>query len=154
MHWRGAISPETFQRAEPRHSTIQAASRTQDQTSACRSCGVFRVEGEIDGGAAIDATFGPGPPAVTVDDAPDDGQADAGARELGGGLEPLERAEQLVPVGRVKASPVVTHIAADGGIADGRGRELDGGVLAAGGELPGVVKQVLQPGPDQGAGRG
>jgi hypothetical protein len=91
---------------------------------------------------------------VAVDDPPDDGQADASARELGGGVEPLERGEQLVSVDRVKADPVVAHIAADGGIADGRGRELDGGVLAACGELPGIFKQVLQHGPDQGAVRG
>jgi hypothetical protein len=49
------------------------------------------VEGEVDGGAAVDDAVGPGPAAMAVDDAPDGGQADAGAGELGGVVEPLER---------------------------------------------------------------
>src|ERR1700689_5052385 len=90
--------------------------------------GALRVEGEVDGGAAVDGAFGPGLAAVAVDDAPDGGQACAGAGELVGVVQPLERLEQLVDVGRVEAGPVIAHVAADAGVADGCGRELDGGV--------------------------
>src|SRR5450755_2840468 len=114
----------------------------------------LRVEREVDGGAAVDGAFGPGPAAVALDDAPDAGQADAVARELVGVVEPLERLEQLADIGRVEAGPVIADVAADGGVADGCGRELDGGAVAAGGELPGVFEQVVQRGPDQGGVRG
>jgi hypothetical protein len=36
--------------------------------------GALGVEGDVDGGAAVDGAFGPGPAAVAVDDAPDGGQ--------------------------------------------------------------------------------
>src|SRR5450755_653524 len=111
----------------------------------------LRVEGEVDGGAAVDGPFGPGPAAVALDDAPDAGQADAGAGELAGAVQPLERLEQLADVGRVEAGPVIAHVTADGRVAGGCGPELDGGAVAAGGELPGVFEQVVQHGPDQGA---
>src|ERR1039457_3175252 len=114
----------------------------------------LRVKGEVDSCATIDGAFGPGPAAVAVDDAPDAGQADAGAGELVGVVEPLERLEQLADVGGGEGGPVVAHVAADGGVTDGCGRELYGGAIAAAGELPGVLEQVLQRGPDQGAIRG
>jgi hypothetical protein len=56
---------------------------------ACPLLGVVHIEGEVDGGAAADGAFGPGPAAVTVDDALDAGQADAGAGELAGVVQPL-----------------------------------------------------------------
>src|ERR1700678_1089994 len=99
--------------------------------------GALSADGEVDGGAAVDGAFGPGPAAVAVDDAPDGGEADPGAGEVLGGVEPLERLDQVADVGGVEAGPVVSYVAAEGGVGGGCGRELDGGALAAGGGLPG-----------------
>src|SRR6202050_2471023 len=89
---------------------------------------VFRAEGEVEGGAAVDGALGPGAPAVAFDDPLDADQAHAGAAagagEFAGGVESLERLEQLVYVGRIEASPVVAHIAADRGLISVGGGEL------------------------------
>src|ERR1700729_3283761 len=118
-----------------------------------------RAEGEVEGGAVADGTFGPDAAAVAFDDPLDAGQADAGAGELGDRVQPLERLEQLAREGGVEAGPVVADVVAGSGALDCGapgcgGAELDGGVLASGGELPGVLDQVLQHGADQGAVRG
>jgi hypothetical protein len=99
---------------------------------------LFRVQGEVEGSAAADGAFGPDSPAVAFDDPPDAGQADAGARELGNRMEPLERLEQLARKGRIEAGPVVAHIAADSGVLGGDGAELDGGAVALAGIFPSV----------------
>src|SRR5712691_11837948 len=103
---------------------------------------VLRVEGEVESGAVIDGAFGPGAPAVAFDDPLNAGQADAGAGELLGRMQPLERLEQVARIGGVEAGPVVAHVATDPGFFDSRGAELDGGVVAPGGEFPGVFDQV------------
>ena len=43
-------------------------------------------KGEVEGGAVVDGTLGPGAPAVALDDPLHAGQADAGAGELAGGV--------------------------------------------------------------------
>src|SRR5580693_10642828 len=59
-------------------------------------------------------------------------------------MQSLERLEQLPGVRGVEASAVVAHEkAAAGGPVWGH-PEFDCGVVASGGELPGVVQQVLQ----------
>ena len=78
----------------------------------------------------------------------------SGAGKLGGGMESLERLEQLIHISRIEAGPVVAHIAADRGLIVGDGGELDGGVVALGGELPGVLDQVLKYGADENTIRG
>jgi hypothetical protein len=71
-------------------------------------------------------------------------QAHAGARELGGCMQSLKGLEQLAGVGGVKASAVVAEVKAVAGGPPGCHPELDRGVVAPGGVLPGVVDQVLQ----------
>src|SRR6202167_6465528 len=59
-------------------------------------------------------------------------------------MHSLERLDQLPGVGGVEASAVVAHEKdAARGLVWGH-PELDGCVVAFGGELPGVVQQVLQ----------
>jgi len=91
---------------------------------------------------------------VAFDDPLDAGQADAGAGKIVGGVESLERLEQLAHKGGVEADPVVAHMAADRGLIVGGGGELDGGVVAPSGELPGVLDQVLKHGADENTVRG
>ena len=59
-------------------------------------------------------------------------------------MQSLERLEQFPGIGGVEASAVVAHVkAAARGPVWGH-PELDYRVVASGGELPGVVQQVLQ----------
>ena len=64
-------------------------------------------QGKIKGGAGIRNSFGPGAPAVPMDDAPDVGQANACAFEFRRAVEPLENPEEFARVLHVKADPVV-----------------------------------------------
>jgi hypothetical protein len=80
---------------------------------------------------------------VAFHDQPYDGQADAGAGELAGRVQPLERAEQLVGVGGIKTGAVIAHVAADGGICGRRRPELNERIVPAGRELPRVAQQVV-----------
>src|SRR5580700_10050179 len=97
---------------------------------------------------------------MALDDPPDADEAHAGAGagagdgKFAGGVESLERLEQLVYIGGIEADPVVAHVAADRGLFVGGGGELDGGVVALGGELPGVLYQVLEHGADESMIRG
>src|ERR1700678_1275333 len=59
-------------------------------------------------------------------------------------MQSLERLEQLPGVGDVDASAVVAHEEAGARGLVWRHPELDCRVVASGGELPGVVQQVLQ----------
>ena len=70
-------------------------------------------------------------------------------REFAGRVQSLERLEQLVYIGGIETRPVVAHIAADLGLLVVVAGELDGGAVAPGGELPGVLEQVLQHGADR-----
>jgi hypothetical protein len=53
------------------------------------------------------------------------GQADARAGELAGRVQPLEWLEQIARVKRVKASAVVAHVTANGGVSCRGCTELD-----------------------------
>ena len=64
---------------------------------------VLARQGEVEAGAAVDGGFGPDFTAVAVDDALDGGEADAGAWELGLGVEALKGAEELGGAARVEA---------------------------------------------------
>src|SRR2546430_12390378 len=97
-----------------------------------------RVGGEGGGGPSSPGAWGPAGSAVPFDDPLDASQAYAGAGEFASRVQPLERLEQLVRIGRLEAGPVVAHVAADPGFVSSRGGELDGGIVAPGGEFPGV----------------
>jgi circadian clock protein KaiC len=155
----------------------QVSVRSVAKGSAARR--VLRAEGEVEGGAAVDGALGPGAPAVAFDDPLDADQADAGAvagaeagataaaiagggagaggagaGKFAGAVEALEGLEQLVRVGGIEADPVVADTAADRGLILGGGGELDDGVVAPDGELPGVLDQVVENGADENTIRG
>src|ERR1700722_5396856 len=92
----------------------------------------FRVEGEVEGRALADRALGPHLTAMALHDLAEAGEADAGAGELAGRVQPLERGEQLVDEGRVKTGAVVAHVIAHGGVSGRHRRELNQRVLAAG----------------------
>jgi hypothetical protein len=58
-------------------------------------------------------------------------------------VQSLERAEQLVGIGRIEAGAVVAHVEYRFPVRLAA-PDFDGGGLAAAGELPGVVDQVLE----------
>ena len=64
---------------------------------------------EVERRAPIDRRFRPDPPAVTLNDALDDRQADAGALEILRAMQPLEHAEQLVGVAHVETGAIVAN---------------------------------------------
>src|SRR5713101_1822709 len=68
------------------------------------------LEREIERGAFAGPRVGPDPPAVTVDDTPDDGKAYTDSLVLFGTVEPLEHAEELVGVAHVETGAVVFHV--------------------------------------------
>jgi hypothetical protein len=86
---------------------------------------------------------------VAFHDLLDAGEADARARKLAGGVQPLERVEQLAPVLGVKADAVVAYVAAEGCFFGRCRAELDQRIVPMRGELPGVPHQVLQDRADQ-----
>src|SRR5580698_2104384 len=114
----------------------------------------FRAEGEVEGGTAVDGALCPGAAAVAFDDPLDADQAGACAGKFDGGVQSLEGLEQLVHIGRIEAYAVVAHITADRRLIVGGGGELDAGVVAPGGELPGILDQVLEQGADETTVRG
>ena len=54
-------------------------------------------------------TFGPDPPAMTMNDALHGHQANAGTRKLSSSMQALKSAEEFVGVGHVETGAVVTH---------------------------------------------
>src|SRR3984885_9458167 len=110
---------------------------------------LLSVQREVEGGAAADGAFGPGVPAVAFDDPLDADQADSCARKLGDRMKSLERLEQLVYKGGIETGSVITDIAADFRVLRRDAGELDGGLIALRGELPGVFDQVLHHGTDE-----
>src|SRR5439155_9775416 len=99
-------------------------------------------QGEVEGGPLSRRPFGPHPPAVAVEDPLHRRQADAVALELVGPVQPLERLEQLVGVGRVEPDPVVAHEVRDLPLVPD-GPERDAGARLFAGVLPDVAQQVL-----------
>jgi hypothetical protein len=69
--------------------------------------------------------------AVTFHDLPHAGQAGAGAGEVAGRMQPLERLKQLARIGRIEAGAVVAHVVAHGGVSTRRRPELDRRVVPA-----------------------
>jgi hypothetical protein len=88
---------------------------------------------------------------VPGDDALHDRQADAGALELAGAVQPLEHAEEPLGVLRVEADPGVPdgdHRLA-GAVRVRAALDLDPGRGAAGGELARIAQQVDEDLPEQ-----
>jgi len=79
---------------------------------------------------------------MAPDDALHRGQADAGAGEFFGGVQPFEGLEELAGMGHVKAGAVVSHVVCLPALIDGDA-EGDLCFCLFTGELPGVVQEVL-----------
>ena len=67
-------------------------------------------EGEVEGGTFVFFAFGPDTAAVFYDDAVYDGEAYAGAFEIGCFVEALEYAEQLVCIVHAETGTVVAYV--------------------------------------------
>src|SRR5581483_8104644 len=89
-----------------RRGTRRAGPPPFKADARCRSRSRAGGHGEIEDRALIDLRLGPDAPAVTRDDALDDGQAHAGAFELLIAVEPLKDPEQFVRVLHVEAGAV------------------------------------------------
>jgi len=79
-------------------------------------CWVGGGEGEGEGSAFAGRAGGPDLAAVAFHDLAHAREADAGAGELAGWVQPLERAEQLAGLGGVEAGAVVADVAAGAGV--------------------------------------
>src|SRR5690348_4788058 len=79
---------------------------------------------------------------MPVNDALDGGQADAGAREFAGGVQPLEYPKQFRRVGHVEAGSIVTNEKRR--VFPGLKTEFDSGIWLPGGKLPGVGQEVVE----------
>src|SRR3984893_598528 len=75
--------------------------------SARWSVMIWNSRREVECRALINRRFGPDSPAVAMDDALHDREADAGAFEILRAMQPLEHAEQLVGVSHIEASTIV-----------------------------------------------
>src|SRR5580658_7427204 len=100
------------------------------------------AQGKKEGGTAIELAFGPDLPAVPPDTPLDHGETDTGPREVGGRVQPLERAEELAHVSHVKPRSVVTNEKSPDPALRGE-TDLDTSLGALAGKLPGVAKKVL-----------
>src|SRR5437899_9609478 len=92
---------------------------------------------EIKGRAAVHHAFSPDPAAVAMDDASHIRQADAGALELAGRVQPLEHTEQFVGIAHVKPDAVVAD-KENRFIVGMHGPDLDLRFFARAGVLEGV----------------
>ena len=91
-----------------------------------------------------DLPFRPYPSTMPVEDALDDGQADAGALKVSSCMESLEGVEELVGVGHVKSSAVVPDVEGPLPAVGGRLTHFDPRMVCLGSELPCIAKEVLQ----------
>lgn len=80
---------------------------------------------------------------MPVDDALDDGEADAGAFEVTGRMEPLEGSEKLVSVSHVEACAVVTNEERSFSFGGNDLANLNPGMLCFGRVLPSIAQEVL-----------
>jgi len=87
--------------------------------------------------------FCPYPPAKTVNNALDRGEADTCARKFLGPVQSLERLEQLVSVGHIEADAIVPDKKGRFAVIIGRAELYPCRVLFPR-ELEGVAKQVLE----------
>src|SRR5262245_56745594 len=117
-------------------------------TLGCSGALFHRLECEVERRALVLSSLGPDAPPVSTDDPLDRRQTDAGALELLGRVQALERGEQLVRIAHVEPRAVVAH-EVRGLAVDDRPTELDARAVAVAGELPGVPEQVLQHRPQQ-----
>src|SRR5216117_2490007 len=103
---------------------------------------------EEEDGAPADLRFGPDAPAVPVHDALHGREPDAGSGIFGCGMQPLERAEELVGIRHVEARSVVAD---EKGPAPAilQGADFDAWPGRLRGELPGVPDEVIEGGPQQ-----
>ena len=98
-------------------------------------------QSEIKSRAAIRLGFRPNRPAVPLHHALNGGQADAGSRELGGGVQALESAKKLGGVGGIEACAVVAN--EESGMAIGGGpAEFDACGRPLGSKFPGIFGEV------------
>src|SRR6188508_3423674 len=123
-------------------STSSGLSSTSRISSIGRSS--RSAQGEVERGAFADLAFGPDVPAVAVDDALDGGEADAAAWKVRRRVQPLERPEQVRGEVRVVAGAVVANVERGHAMLIPGRANFDRRLLAAAGELPGVLDQVLQ----------
>src|SRR5690242_9403345 len=107
--------------------------------------GVLPVEGqrEEEYRPVADLGLGPDAPAVTVDDALDRRQTDAGPRIVARRVQALERPEELVRISHVEARAVVAYEESRPSLVL-QGADLDPRLFLLGGEFPGVSEEVLQ----------
>src|SRR2546426_9687670 len=80
---------------------------------------------------------------VPGDDAPDGGETDAGALEVGSGMQSLEYAEQLIRILHVEAGAVVPDHEGPAAVRFDRG-ELDPRLRLLRGVLPAVPEQIVE----------
>src|SRR5262249_22008618 len=66
-------------------------------------------EGEVKRRAFVDRGLGPGSAAMALNDAPDDGKADAGAFEVAFGVQALEDSKKSGGVFHIKPDAVIAH---------------------------------------------
>src|SRR2546421_5170451 len=122
-------------------STSFGLSSTSRISTVWSGMGRLSCQGKEKRGAAVGLRLGPDTPAVAVDDALRDRQADAGAVIVLGAVQPLEHPKELVGVAHVEADAVVAHkihgLPALRAPAHGDTRHV-----AVGGKLEGVGQQV------------
>lgn len=111
--------------------------------------GVLRAEREGEGRAAPDGGLGRDPPAVAVDDALDDREAEPRPFEVVGRVEALEHPEDPLSLARVEPHAVVAHPVAHLAGSPGLPVDLDATLRASAGELQRVREQVLEDDPQE-----
>src|SRR4051812_24211809 len=94
----------------------------------------FFGQGKVKGGAAIDPAVGPNASTMTVNDALDVGQTNAGAGKFRRGVEALESPEELACGGGVEPGAVVADEKSRGTLALDTA-EFDAGEGLLGGKL-------------------
>jgi hypothetical protein len=99
-------------------------------------------------GAEAGHAIGPDSSVVPLENALDDGQADAGPREVRQDMQALEYAEKLMVTRHVESNAVVKEIE-DGLAAAVISSEGDGRGTLQPGELPGILEQLFERQPEQ-----
>ena len=99
------------------------------------------AEGKVERGAAIRLCMRPDFAAVSLHDALNQRQADAGAFKFLRGMQAGKNAEQLAGVIHVKPDAVVAHIP-NAWVLIGLAADFDDGLRALAGEFDRVVEQV------------
>src|SRR5882724_4462504 len=113
---------------------------------SCRSPG---MQSEIESGAAVHGALSPNPATVTLDDALDGSQSDAGTFEFSAGMQALKRTEQLMYVCRIETGAIILQEISVRTSLTGDSK-LDAGSFFSAREFPGVLKQIHQDDTQQG----